>query len=152
MRGPERHSLRERLADFENRCREKGLKITHQRLEIYRELLSAADHPSVEAIFQRVRKRVPTISMDTVYRTLAMLEQSGVIHRIQTAEGIARYESDYGLHHHLICNKCHEVVDFNWELFDSMVPPPAVDAWGVTQGKNIVITGICRQCAQRGQK
>lgn len=141
-----------RLADFEDICREKGLKITHQRLEIYRELLSATDHPSVEAVFQRVRQRIPTISIDTVYRTLAMLEQSGMIHRIQTMEGLARYESECGLHHHLICNKCHEVVDFTWELFDSLEPPPAVKSWGVGQGKNIVITGVCQQCLEREQK
>jgi len=141
-----------RLADFENRCREKGLKITHQRLEIYRELLAATDHPSVEAVFQRVRKRIPTISIDTVYRTLALLEQSGMIHRIQTAEGPARYESDHGLHHHLICNRCHEVVDFNWESFDALAPPPAIKDWGLIQGKNIVITGICQQCCEQQLK
>ncbi len=144
--------MHERLADFENRCRENGLKITHQRLEIYRELLSSTDHPSVEAIFQRVRRRLPTISIDTVYRTLAMLEQAGMIHRIQTSEGLARYESDYGLHHHLFCNNCHEIVDFTWELFDAMAPPPAVESWGAARKKNIVITGICRQCSEREQK
>lgn len=126
--------------------------MTHQRLEIYRELLTSNDHPSVEALFQRLRKRLPTISIDTVYRTLAMLEQSGMIHRIQTAEGLARYESDYGLHHHLICKKCHNVEDFTWESFDSMMPPPKVDAWGVVQVRNIVITGICRECLTRTQK
>lgn len=145
-------SLHDQLTDFEALCREKGLKLTHQRLEIYRELLTALDHPSVEALFLRVRKRIPTISLDTVYRTLAMLEESGMINRIQTSEGLARFESDSGVHHHLICRKCQKIDDFAWGAFDAMAVPAELAAWGNIVARNLVVEGVCRACFEQENK
>ncbi|MEW6595102.1 MAG: transcriptional repressor [Thermodesulfobacteriota bacterium] len=141
-----KQSLQQRLAAFETLCREKGLKLTHQRLEIYRELLTAVDHPSVDDLFQRVRKNIPTISLDTVYRTLAMLEEAGMIKRIQTAEGHARFEPDYGVHHHLVCRRCQKIEDFHWKEFDAMAMPPELKDWGEIKTRNIQIEGICSAC------
>lgn len=141
-----KQSLQQRLAAFETLCREKGLKLTHQRLEIYRELLTAVDHPSVDAIFQRVRKSIPTISLDTVYRTLAMLEEAGMIKRIQTAEGHARFEPDYGVHHHLICRRCQKITDFSWADFDALAMPKALAGWGEIRTRSIQVEGFCSTC------
>ncbi|MDF1613687.1 Fur family transcriptional regulator [Desulfurivibrio dismutans] len=147
----DQHLLQERLVDFEKRCRENGLKMTHQRLTVYRELLSSRDHPAVETLFQRVRRHISTISIDTVYRTLATLEEAGMINRVDTTEGVVRYEADHGVsHHHLVCKKCHRIKDFVWESFDTMPPPPAVDHWGESVGRSVVFTGICRHCREQG--
>ncbi|MDF1614493.1 Fur family transcriptional regulator [Desulfurivibrio dismutans] len=153
MHEPDQHIIQGRLADFEKRCRENGLKMTHQRLTIYRELLSSRDHPAVETIFQRVRRHIPTISIDTVYRTLATLEEAGMINRVDTTEGLVRYEADRGIpHHHLICMKCHQIRDFIWDAFDTLPRPPEVDRWGQSVARNVVITGICRQCYEQAEK
>jgi len=144
--------ISQKLSGFEAICREKGLKLTHQRLEIYRELLLAKDHPTVETLYQRVKKRIPTISLDTVYRTLAMLEEADMINRIQTSEGHARFEPDYGVHHHLICRKCQNITDFTWKAFDTMPPPPEIEQWGEVGVKNIVIEGICSDCLRKEEK
>lgn len=149
MLNQDEQSLHSQLTDFEKLCRKKGLKMTHQRLEIYRELLTSLDHPSVESLFLRVRKRIPTISLDTVYRTLTMLEEGGMINRIQTSEGLARFESDYGVHHHLICKKCQKIEDFTWKAFDAMSIPPELDDWGAIQTRNIVVEGICSACLKK---
>lgn len=145
-------SIEKRLAGFEDLCREKGLKLTHQRLETYRELLSALDHPSVETLFQRVRKRIPTISLDTVYRILAMLEESGMINRIQTSEGPARFEPDYGVHHHLVCKRCQKIEDFRWDSFDAMAMPSELAAWGAIDARSIVVEGVCNACLKKQKK
>ena len=145
-------SLHKRFTDFEELCRKKGLKLTHQRLEIYRELLTSRDHPSVESLFQRVRKRIPTISLDTVYRTLGMLEESGMINRIQTSGGLARFEPDEGVHHHLLCKQCQKIEDFTWKSFDAMPMPPELDQWGNIEARNIVVEGICKSCLKKNQK
>ena len=71
-------SVEDRLRDFEEVCRKEGLKITHQRLEIFRELLNSHDHPTVEKLYHRLQPKLPTISLDTVYRTLTILEQHGL--------------------------------------------------------------------------
>lgn len=154
MHEPDQHLLQKRLNDFEKRCREKGLKVTHQRLTVYRELLSSRDHPAVETLFQRVRRNIPTISIDTVYRTLATLEEAGVINRVDTTEGLVRYEADHGgRHHHLICKKCHRIEDFVWDSFDALTPPPEVDHWGESLARSVVVTGVCRHChAQVGKR
>lgn len=149
MLDQDEQSLHSRFTDFEKFCRKKGLKMTHQRLEIYRELLTSKDHPTVEALFLRVRKRIPTISLDTVYRTLALLEEAGMTNRIQTSEGLTRFESDYGAHHHLICKKCQTIEDFTWKSFDTMLLPPELEAWGAIQTRNIVAEGICTACLKK---
>ena len=67
---------------------EKGLRLTHQRLEILRELVGAKDHPSAEMVFGRVRRRLPTISLDTVYRTLSTFDELGIIMRVPVIKSL----------------------------------------------------------------
>ena len=74
-----REQVTRRLADFAAECRDKHIKATHQRMEILRELASTGEHPDAETIFKRVRRRIPAVSLDTVYRTLRMLEDKGII-------------------------------------------------------------------------
>ena len=116
-------TLPKKLKALKQSCLDTGLKLTHQRIEIYRELLSAADHPSAETLFQRLRKTLPTLSLDTVYRTLSTFEDHNLVSRIQTAESQARFEAKMEPHHHAICNKCGKISDFQWDRFDSAQRP-----------------------------
>ena len=67
--------VQEQLRHFEQICKDTGLKLTHQRLVIYTELLKSLDHPSAESLYKRLEKTLPTLSLDTVYRTLATFEK-----------------------------------------------------------------------------
>ena len=91
---------------FQAACRSAGLKLTHQRLEIYRELTVAKDHPSAEALYQRLIQKIPTLSLDTVYRTLATFTRHGLAHRVETVESQARFDAKHERHHHAICSRC----------------------------------------------
>lgn len=142
-------SLRKKLAVFEDACRNAGLKLTHQRIEIYRELAMASDHPAAETLHQRLKKRIPTISLDTIYRTLATLERYGLIRKVQTPDSQARFEAEMMQHHHLICDKCKQIIDFQWREFDDSPLPDDVADWGRIQYKNIVLHGTCRQCLEQ---
>ncbi len=144
----EKMSLQEKLDDFESACKAAGLKLTHQRLEIYHALVVALDHPSAETVYQRLKKRMPTISLDTIYRTLTTFESHGLIRKVQTAESQARFEAQMLQHHHLICDKCKEIIDFQWRVFDESNLPEAVTGWGKIQHKNVVLHGICDKCLQ----
>ena len=91
--------------------RDSGLRLTHQRLEIVRVIAADRTHPDVETVYEAVRKRVPTISLDTVYRTLATLTERGLITRVQFMPGPARYDANQARHHHFVCTRCGLVRD-----------------------------------------
>lgn len=147
---PHQNSIREKMALFEQACRDAGLKLTHQRLEIYRELAAAADHPTAEMLYTRLRRRLPTLSLDTVYRTLATLEERNIISRVHTDESQARYEAEMAPHHHALCRKCCSITDFQWDFLDAAPLPDGLADWGTFEDTKVTVRGICRQCG-RGQ-
>ncbi|ABK99575.1 Fur family transcriptional regulator [Pelobacter propionicus] len=126
--------------------RESGLRVTHQRLEIYRELMEARDHPTAEQLYRRLRGRIPTLSLDTVYRTLTTLVTHGMVKRLETVESQARFDTTRQRHHHIICKRCNEIMDFHWPLLDETPLPGEVDSWGRLDGVNVVVYGVCARC------
>jgi len=142
-----KEQLEQTMQQFVTACKQAGLKVTHQRTEIYRHLLLEPDHPSAEILHKRLLPSLPSISLDTVYRTLTTLEQHGLVSRIQTAESQARFEAVYAPHHHLICSRCKRVVDFQWPAIDRLDLPADVSNWGQIDSKTIVVYGTCMHCA-----
>ena len=138
--------LQEQVDTFVTTCRSLGLKITHQRLEIYRELATSDEHPSAEALFRRLRKRIPSLSLDTVYRTLTTLEQHGLIARTPVWDVRNRFDANMALHHHLVCTQCGRVEDFYWPSFDRSQPPKEASGWGELTRKQVEIRGVCKEC------
>ncbi|NOY13573.1 MAG: transcriptional repressor [Deltaproteobacteria bacterium] len=138
--------LRQQLTAFEDACRKSGLRLTPQRLEIFRELAKVSDHPSAETLHQRLINRLPTLSLDTVYRTLGTFAEHGLVNKVDTIESQARFEVAQLLHHHLICRKCKKIIDFHWQFIDDALLPEEVHAWGRIERKNVVAYGICQQC------
>ncbi|OPY07764.1 MAG: Peroxide operon regulator [Syntrophus sp. PtaB.Bin001] len=132
--------------DFDKECRKAGLKVTLQRQEIFEELRLSTDHPSAEALHERLRIKLPNLALDTVYRTLTTFANKGLINRVETAESLGRYEAIHSRHHHLICRRCGEIKDFTWSLLDEASLPDNVGNWGRIDSKNIVIYGLCDKC------
>jgi Fur family transcriptional regulator, peroxide stress response regulator len=145
---PDQDSIREKMQRFETACKAAGLKLTHQRLEIFRELVRAKDHPAAETLHRRLQKRIPTLSLDTIYRTLASLEQHGLICRVNTMESQARFEADSGPHHHMVCTRCREIVDFQWDAFDDAELPGELSGWGRLTRRNVTLHGVCSKCLE----
>ena len=139
----------ERLLEFEAVCRKEGLKITHQRLEIFKELLNSHDHPTVEKLYHRLQPKLPTISLDTVYRTLTTLEKHDLVVRVETGESQARFEGRIEEHHHIVCKKCGEITDFNWKFPDEESLPDEISSWGKIVKKTLTLHGFCEQCIQK---
>jgi Fur family transcriptional regulator, peroxide stress response regulator len=133
---------------FEQICKGAGLKVTHQRLEIYQELLESHDHPSAETLYKRLEKRLPTLSLDTVYRTLATFVKLDLVHRLETVESQARYEARTIRHHHFLCDTCGQVFDFVWQSFDAMKLPSGLEDIGAIDRASVVVHGICAVCSQ----
>ncbi len=116
------------------------------RRESLSELATAADHPSADELHRRLLQKSPSISLDTVYRTLQTFARQGIIHKVETAESQARFEVRKTHHHHLICSRCKEIVDFTWRDFDAAHLPDDVRDWGRIENRNAVVYGICRKC------
>lgn len=135
-----------RLKALIDSCRDKKLKITPQRLEIFRELVFFDGHPSADEIFARIRERMPTMSVDTVYRTLAMLQQAGVLAKVEVLDDLGRFDMNLDPHHHFVCTRCHKVEDFYWPDFDGMAIPEEVRQWGEINRPHVEVRGICRAC------
>ncbi|MBV9840872.1 MAG: transcriptional repressor [Sphingomonadaceae bacterium] len=102
-----------RRIDVETLCHEKGLRITEQRKTIARVLSEAVDHPDVEALHARASAIDPGISIATVYRTVRLFEEAGILERHDFGDGRARYEAAAEAHHdHLINVENGEVMEF----------------------------------------
>lgn len=140
------------LESFRDICRRKGLRLTAQRLEIFNELVGRRDHPSAETIYESVRRRLPMISLDTVYRTLTTLKENGLVIGIRQGTDQCRYDAQIQMHHHLVCESCGEVADFEWPGFDCLDIPEAVESWGNMSEKRIVIQGRCKSCLDKASQ
>jgi Fur family peroxide stress response transcriptional regulator len=145
-------SEREKYKAAEQMCRGLGFKLTHQRLEILRQLAIAKDHPSAEDIYKRVKPKISPISFDTVYRTLALFERSGIIARVHHLDDKTRYDPNTTKHNHMVCTKCKKIQDFSWPTLDGMEVPGETKEWGEIQGKYLELRGICRECLRQEKK
>ncbi len=125
-----------------------GLRLTQQRIMIYNAVSNAFDHPSAEAIHELLKKEAPTISLDTVYRTLSTLESLGLIKRVQILDHI-RFDPDMSVHHHFICKRCKRIIDFIWPEFDSFPLPEKLNELGKVYDHQVEIRGICRECLEK---
>ena len=102
-----------RKIDLEQLCHEKGLRITEQRKVIARVLSEAEDHPDVERVYERASAIDPGISIATVYRTVRLFEEAGILDRHDFGDGRARYEPAPEAHHdHLIDVESGRVIEF----------------------------------------
>jgi Fur family ferric uptake transcriptional regulator len=102
-----------RKIDLEALCHEKGLRITEQRKVIARVLSDAEDHPDVEKVYERASAIDPGISIATVYRTVRLFEEAGILDRHDFGDGRARYEPAPEAHHdHLINVETGQVIEF----------------------------------------
>lgn len=106
--------------DIEARCATVGLKLTEPRRLILQVLCEAHDHPSVETVYERARAKDPKVAMATVYRTLNLFHEFGIVTRIDLKESFARYELNWGHHHHLIDMETGEVHEFQSEAIEKL--------------------------------
>ena len=106
---------------IEKLCLEKNMRMTEQRRVIARVLSSASDHPDVEELHRRAHAVDPHISIATVYRTVRLFEEAGIIDRLDFRDGRSRYEEHSDDHHdHLIDMKTGKVVEFVDEEIEAL--------------------------------
>ncbi len=139
----------ELMSEFRAKCKKHNLKMTPQRVTIYQELVKAKDHPGCEDIFERVHKKFPDISLDTVYRTLSTFADIGVINQVEGYGEAKRYDPNTGRHHHLRCLKCNSIVDFQDTTFNNLRIPKSVEKSFVVNNIKVILEGLCKECAKK---
>ena len=111
--GDTKYRHMETRIDLEALCQERGLRITDQRRVIARVISDADDHPDVEELYRRASAIDPKISIATVYRTVRLFEEAGILDRHDFGDGRARYEASPEAHHdHLIDVETGKVIEF----------------------------------------
>jgi len=134
---------------FRALCRRAGLRTTPQRLEILQSIVRCSSHPTAEDVHQALRARMPTLSLDTVYRALALFERHGVLARLWGPDGRCHFDPNQEPHHHLVCRDCGRIEDFTWAAFEALRPPSAARRWGRVSRVRIEMTGLCAQCLEK---
>ncbi len=137
--------VKERIAQIAQQLRERGYRVTPQRMAIVRAVLESSGHPTAEEIYQKVSETFPMLSLATVYKSLEMLKTLGEIIELPI-KGQTHYESNLRPHVHLICQRCHKVMDWEEEIVFPVLAE-AMEASGFRPHYYLlVVYGLCWQC------
>jgi Fur family peroxide stress response transcriptional regulator len=139
----------EKLVNFRKECKKHNLKITPQRIAIYKKLLQSCDHPTADQIFQTLKGDFSNISYDTVNRTLLSLADIGLIDVVKSPGGPRRFDPNTAGHHHLHCVRCGKISDFQSEACDKIKIPNTIDNGFTVLSTRVVINGICKDCLKK---
>ena len=131
--------------------RERGQRVTPQRLVINRLLRERDRHVSADELLEAVEERLPNVSLPTVYSTLELFEELGLVRRVGSVGGRVVWDSRLDEHHHAACSRCGRVEDI-----DAPVDVGAALAAARTAGfsdarAGLVVTGLCRGCARNAR-
>ncbi len=138
--------IENKMDAFVKNCRQKGLKVTPQRMAIYKILTHSKGHPSAEMVFHDIKGLFPGISLDTVNRTLLTLADMGLANILEGSGDVRRYDGDLENHQHFKCIKCKKVFDFHYPPFDDIKLPANITAKFKILKKSVYLEGICGTC------
>ena len=103
------------------KLREKGLKVTPQRIAIYNAVVSLKNHPTAENVVDTIRKDHPSISIATIYKVLNVLVEKGLLKKVKSEKDVMRYDAMLEHHHHLYCSNTDRIEDYEDEQLDELV-------------------------------
>lgn len=122
------------------------IKYSRQREAIVQYLSGRTDHPSAEMIYQSIRESYPNISLGTVYRNLALLEETGQLIRIPMENGSDRFDPNVSAHYHFFCRKCGCLQDVPMTALDSLNQLAQAHIDGKIESHSLLFKGLCKNC------
>jgi Fur family ferric uptake transcriptional regulator len=127
-----------------------GYRLTPQRMMVVEALHGADKHVSAEEIYAQVHARYPYANISTVYRTLELLKELGLVTEIALGDGCVRFHpAEKGHHHHLVCQKCGKVIDLPESALDSLEKILRDDYQFKADLKHMAVFGLCSECQNR---
>lgn len=140
------HSIEEKLNDFIRIARERGYKLTPQRLAVFRTLVLRKDHPRADDIYQQVKKKYPMISLATIYKTLEVLMDIGLVSELGYREEGCRYDGNVNLHANLVCLKCKVIKDIDIDNLSKIESLVSARSGHTIIGSRVEFYGYCSEC------
>jgi Fur family ferric uptake transcriptional regulator len=130
-----------------NRLQELGYRLTPQRMMIVAAIEKSDSHISAEEIYNQIKLQYPHMNISTIYRTMELLEQLGLVTETDMGEGRVRYHSaDKGHHHHLVCQKCGEIADLNEAILYPLRETLEHEYNFEADLRHLAIFGLCQKC------
>lgn len=127
--------------------RRRGLRVTPQRMVIHRALCSQAQHMTAEQLLETVSGVLPGVSLPTVYATLELLEELGLVRRFGTGNGAVLFDSRVEPHAHTVCRQCGATADLDEGALSERVVARAQETGFVPDHTQLVVWGLCGRCA-----
>jgi Fur family transcriptional regulator, ferric uptake regulator len=122
------------------------LRMTRQRRVILEELAAVTSHPTADELYQRVRRRLPRVSLGTVYRNLEIMAQKGEIQRIGAAGTQRRFDATTAMHYHIRCTSCGRVADLPLKPVNRLEQEAARTSGFTISGHWAEFQGVCPEC------
>ena len=133
-------------SEFRAVCDSAGIAVTHQRQVVYQVLKSMHGHPSPEEVYVRVKIRIPSISLATVYKTIHLFIESGVFREVSLHHGTLRVETNARPHHHLVCTQCKSIADIDAEELGIGAKAHTLPGGFLAQRYAVDVLGLCTNC------
>ncbi|AET63596.1 Transcriptional regulator, Fur family [Methanothrix harundinacea 6Ac] len=129
--------------------RNRGYKATPQRIAISRYILSNHEHPTAQKAHLEVKKTHPTVSLATVYSTIRILKDMGLVMELNLSQGETRYDPNTEAHAHLLCIRCGCLIDWSDPIMGELISKVSAEANFTVIGSSLDLKGICDGCGQK---
>jgi Fur family peroxide stress response transcriptional regulator len=137
----------DQAGEFLAALKQAGLRLTPQRSAICRSLAQDRTHPTAQALYERMRRDFPNISLATIYNTLDTLSATGLIHDLGTAgDNAVHYDADSSPHVNVICTRCHRIDDYPAAALTGMADRIARQSGYDLRGARVAYYGLCPKC------
>ncbi len=134
---------------FRELAAKHGLAVTHQRQVVYEAVIADHGHYSPEDVYAAVRRRIPSISLATVYNNLRLFIECGLLREVTPHSSTLRVDGNLKPHHHLVCSRCKSVQDIEGEFIDfNRLSRHLPDGFDLTQPL-VEVFGLCRRCSAK---
>ena len=137
----------EQRRDIAGELSEQGYRLTPQRIMILSAIENSDDHISAEEIYAQVAAKYPNVNISTVYRTLELLKQLGLVTETDLGGGRVRYHPvEKGHHHHLVCQECGAIIDLDESVLSSVKDVLLREYGFIADLRHLAIFGRCAKC------
>lgn len=134
---------------FRELCAEHGLTATHQRQILFEILQGMTGHPSPEEVYARVKRRIPSVSLATVYKNIHLFIESGIFREVSLHHGSLRVEVNSHPHHHLVCTVCRSIWDIDEKELGLLHKPKKLSGGFLVERYAVDVLGRCPACQEK---
>ncbi len=131
---------------FRELCQRTGIAVTHQRQVLYEVMKTTHGHPSPEEVYARAKKKVPAISLATVYKNIHLFVESGVFREVSLHHGSVRVEMNREPHHHMVCLKCKGITDIGEKKLGLVLTKSRLPTGFLVERYAVDAIGVCANC------